>query len=363
MPSRAARAAKSAFQCCPSHAHEGNHAARSPICQIGHAFAQHLRAQAAAEGDDDGLPLLRAQRAACGGTVLPEHLLPHRVARNDRLVRRAQTLHGVGHGREHQVHLLCQDLVGHAGESVLLVNGRADAPAGRGLHHRPADVPARADDKVRLYLPQDGAGARAAQRQVPKGNQVPRDVLRRQAALDAVHLDGMERITRLGDKAVLHSLLPSGEVYLRVRMAFFSAPAMASAGLMCPAVPPAAINTRIGTSCFRAIPHGSRRRAAPENFSPAVCPRSKNKNADARPCRAPLYLLRAALAGDRKHNAHLAQQHQQGRASVGKNGRLMPVFGMVFVTTAIFSTACSVTCTITPTTSMEPNLSFACHAT
>ena len=192
-----------------------------PFCQIGHAFAQHLRAQAAAEGDDDGLPLLRAQRAACGGTVLPEHLLPHRVARNDRLVRRAQTLHGVGHGREHQVHLLCQDLVGHAGESVLLVNGRADAPAGRGLHHRPADVPARADDKVRLYLPQDGAGAQAAQRQVPKGNQVPRDVLRRQAALDAVHLDGMERITRLGDKAVLHSLLPSGEVYLRVRMAFF----------------------------------------------------------------------------------------------------------------------------------------------
>lgn len=33
-----------------------------------------------------------------------------------------------------------------------------------------------------------------------------------------------------------------------------------------------------------------------------------------------------------------------------KNGRLMPVFGIVFVTTAMFRIACSVTCTTNPTT-------------
>ena len=34
-----------------------------------------------------------------------------------------------------------------------------------------------------------------------------------------------------------------------------------------------------------------------------------------------------------------------------KKGRLMPVFGMVLVTTAMFSTACNATCTTKPTTS------------
>ena len=42
-----------------------------------------------------------------------------------------------------------------------------------------------------------------------------------------------------------------------------------------------------------------------------------------------------------------------------KNGRLMPVLGMVLVTTAMFSTACSTTCTTKPTASSAPNLSRA----
>ena len=37
-----------------------------------------------------------------------------------------------------------------------------------------------------------------------------------------------------------------------------------------------------------------------------------------------------------------------------KKGRLMPVFGMVLVTTAMFSTACKATCTTNPTTSSAP---------
>ena len=45
-----------------------------------------------------------------------------------------------------------------------------------------------------------------------------------------------------------------------------------------------------------------------------------------------------------------------------KNGRLMPVLGMVLVTTAIFSTACRATCTTKPTTSSAPNRSGACAA-
>ena len=42
-----------------------------------------------------------------------------------------------------------------------------------------------------------------------------------------------------------------------------------------------------------------------------------------------------------------------------KKGRLMPVFGIVFVTTAIFKTACRITCTTKPTASSAPNLSRA----
>ena len=45
-----------------------------------------------------------------------------------------------------------------------------------------------------------------------------------------------------------------------------------------------------------------------------------------------------------------------------KKGRLMPVFGMVLVTTAMFSTACSTTCTVKPTVSSAPNLSGAFSA-
>ena len=37
----------------------------------------------------------------------------------------------------------------------------------------------------------------------------------------------------------------------------------------------------------------------------------------------------------------------------------MPVFGMVLVTTAMFSTACKATCTTNPTTSSAPKRSGA----
>ena len=42
-----------------------------------------------------------------------------------------------------------------------------------------------------------------------------------------------------------------------------------------------------------------------------------------------------------------------------KNGRLMPVLGIVFVTTAMLRIACRMTCTTNPTVSSAPNLSRA----
>ena len=42
-----------------------------------------------------------------------------------------------------------------------------------------------------------------------------------------------------------------------------------------------------------------------------------------------------------------------------KNGRLMPVLGMVLVTTAMFKMACKTTCTTNPTARSAPNLSRA----
>ena len=45
-----------------------------------------------------------------------------------------------------------------------------------------------------------------------------------------------------------------------------------------------------------------------------------------------------------------------------KNGREIPVFGIVFVATPILSPACIATWHTMPTTKSEPNLSAACRA-
>lgn len=82
---------------------------------------------------------------------------------------------------------------------------------------------------------------------MPQRHHIAHDVFGRQAALKAVDLNMVEGIPRLGDKAVLHPLFAAGKVNFRRGVGAFSAPAMAIAGLMCPAVPPAAIKTRIVT--------------------------------------------------------------------------------------------------------------------
>ena len=187
-----------------------------PRHQFRHHFVDAPRPQAAAEAENDGA-LAGVQFAAGQVPVLHEDLRPHRVAHNAGLFRRAQLLHGGGHRGKNDVHVLGQQLVGHAGEGVLLVDGGADAHFRGTAHHRPADIAAAADDQVGLELPQHLFRPGPRQRQMIHRLHVAGDVLGGELSLDAVDLDMVEGIARLGDQAVFHAFPAAGKVDLGVR--------------------------------------------------------------------------------------------------------------------------------------------------
>ncbi len=87
---------------------------------------------------------------------LGEHLRAHRIAHHDGLIGCSQLFHSSGHSGEHEIHIRCQQLVGHAREGVLLMNGGVDAHFGGTAHHRAGHIAAAADDQVRLDLLHDG---------------------------------------------------------------------------------------------------------------------------------------------------------------------------------------------------------------
>ena len=239
------------------------------------------------------------------------------------------------------------------GKRVLLMNGRGDAAPLGSLHHRPADIAARANHKARLHLVQNRGGTRRTERQMIQSHRVPHHILRREFSLNTIHLNGVERVACPGDKAIFHAFLRPAKCTSACGHRAFISPAMASAGLMCPAVPPAAINTFINCSSFKKAtgPHVP-------GFQ-----KHETRNGLLAVSGQILQPFHRALPRHVQHYAHFTQKHDQRSASRGKNGRLMPVLGMVLVTTAIFSAACSVICTMTPTTSIEPNLSRAFTAT
>ena len=87
-------------------------------------------AVACAQFGTDGFPVLR----------LGEHLRPDGVAHHDGLFGCAQLFHGGGHSGKHDVHIRGQQLVGHTGKGVLLMQGGLDALSGSAAHHRAADT-------------------------------------------------------------------------------------------------------------------------------------------------------------------------------------------------------------------------------
>lgn len=150
-----------------------------------------------------------ARRAA--RTVCAEHLRAHWVAHHHCFFRRAQARYRVRHGGQHHAGVLCQYFVRHTRKGVLLVDSRGNtAPLGR-LHHRAADIAARTYYKVRLHFVQNRGGARGAERQMIQRHCVSNYIFWREPPLDAIHLNRVKRVARLGDKAILHPLFAPGQ--------------------------------------------------------------------------------------------------------------------------------------------------------
>ena len=193
-----------------------------PGAQVCHHLVDPACAQAAAEGQDDRA-VARTQLCADGLAVggLYKHLRPHGVAHHKGLVRCAQLFHGGGHGGKHDIHIRGQQLVGHTGEGVLLVQGGVDAHFGGAAHHRAGHIAAAADDQIGLYLPHHLPGRGAGEGQVPQRDEVPLDVVQRELPLEACDLDVVEGIARLGHQTVLHPLFAAGKMDLGRRVCFF----------------------------------------------------------------------------------------------------------------------------------------------
>ena len=193
-----------------------------PGTQVCHHLVHPACAQAAAEGQDDRA-VARTQLCADGLAVggLCKHLRPHGVAHHKGLVRCAQLFHGGGHGGKHDIHIRGQQLVGHTGESVLLVQGGVDAHFGGAAHHRAGHIAAAADDEIRLYFLHHGLGLGAGEGQIPQGDDVALDIVQAELTLEAGDLDVVEGVARLCDQTVLHALLTACKVDLGGRVGLF----------------------------------------------------------------------------------------------------------------------------------------------
>ena len=193
-----------------------------PCAQVCHHLVDPACAQAAAEGQDDGA-VARTQLCTDGLSIrgLYKHLRPHGIAHHKGLVRCAQLFHSGGHGGKHDIHIRGQQLVGHTGKSVLLMQGGVDAHFGGAAHHRAGHIAAAADDKIRLYLFHHGLGLGTGEGQIPQGNDIALDVVQAELALKPGDLDVVEGVARLCDQTVLHALLAAGKVDLGGGVCFF----------------------------------------------------------------------------------------------------------------------------------------------
>ena len=116
-----------------------------PCAEIRYDLIDTVGTQAAAKAEDDrAVP--GVQLGAGGGAVCRQDLGADRVADNGRFIRCAELFDCIGTGGQHDVDLSGKQLVRHAGESVLLMDGRLDAAARGGADDRPADIAAAADD-------------------------------------------------------------------------------------------------------------------------------------------------------------------------------------------------------------------------
>ena len=161
-----------------------------PCAEVGHHLVHAAGTQTAAEGEDHGA-VARAQFGTDGFPVLRlgEHLRPDGIAHHDGLFGCAQLFHGGGHGGKHDVHIRGQQLVGHTGKGVLLMQGSLDALSGGAAHHRAGYIAAAANDQVGLDVLHHLFGLGAGECQIPQGNDIPLDIVQAQLPLKAGDLE------------------------------------------------------------------------------------------------------------------------------------------------------------------------------
>lgn len=150
-------------------------------------------------------------------------------------------------------------------------------------------------------------------------------------ALEAGDLDVVEGVARLCDQTVLHALLTACKVDLGGRVGFFKAPAMASAGLICPAVPPAAMRTRMVIPPYKRPACGRAGLRFVLLFCTGCAGRSQVNGLAGKLCfplgagglplgthLLPLLRCPLAVASNVHHHAHLCQQQDQAGTAGGE---------------------------------------------
>ncbi len=188
--------------------------------QVGHHLVEGAGPQAAAEGEDADLPL----QLVVGPALLrhgQQHALPDGVAGDHAVPLGLQKPLGLGHRQQDLVHLFGQQLVGDAGEGVLLVDGRLDPPLGRRLQDGAGHIAAGAHHQVGGKVLEDRLAAAGRGRQAAQGLQVVGDVARREGAPEAQHLHGVEGIALPAHQPLLHRALVAHKGDLGVGVVLF----------------------------------------------------------------------------------------------------------------------------------------------
>ena len=190
-----------------------------PCAQAGHHLIDAACAQAAAEGKHHGaVACTKLGTDGISLLCLCEHLRAHRVAHHDGLIGCSQLFHSGRHSGEHDVHIRCQQLIGHARKGVLFMDSGMNAHFCSTAHHRAGYIAAAADHEIGPDFPHDLLCLGAGKGQIPQGDDVAPDVVQRQSALETGDLDVVERIARLTHQTVLHALPAAGKVDLGRRI-------------------------------------------------------------------------------------------------------------------------------------------------
>ena len=112
-------------------------------------------------------------------------------------------------------YFLCQQLIGHAGIGVLLVNGAGHPQLCCHTDHRTGYIAAGTDGNIRAEAGDNLLCPLAGCSQIAQRLGIPLDILQTQPALKACHIDKLNGIACLGNESGLHTVGCAGKQELR----------------------------------------------------------------------------------------------------------------------------------------------------